>query len=463
MGGRTGLLGAAAVVLAATLPAAGRQADPGAPDPAVPKGGRDVFLSTSDGIGIAATHWRPTLPSGAGAVLLPMYRRDRTSWHPVVDALRARGIDVLAIDPRGHGGSAKQVDGDLADRVANRDPALFNDMHRDAYAAVRWLVTEAKCDPKRIGIAGASVGCSVAIDTARRHPSEVAAVVCLTPGANYLGVPSLEHAKTFPAKSALLLMTHAEEADVGARALAAAVKHARLLVHDERRPADAEDGWAHGTRMFGRLPLAEQTVASFLAARTGSRTDDVVLDGLVGEEAKPGGAWTKATRIPIDAEGCSAWAYRVGARLVFGGTAPRGLRAAKWTAWTEVELGVPEDGSPDGLGPKMRFPLSFVIDVESGSATSWTVGNFRKIPADAAARPTDSPLGYGPPLVRVTRTVSGFEYEGEFVLRVSRTPDEAPPSDPLVTVELTKDLPPMPEKLDLRGDFQGEGVPVGSR
>src|SRR5437870_3687266 len=102
-----------------------------APDDA----GKDVVVATKDGMKLAATLWPGSAPGGAGVVLLPMYKSDRSAWAPLVPHLRARGLAVLAIDLRGHGGSAKQGSVNLAPRVEKRDPKLFADMHQDAIAA----------------------------------------------------------------------------------------------------------------------------------------------------------------------------------------------------------------------------------------------------------------------------------------------------------------------------------------
>lgn len=283
--------------------------------------GKDVVVTTDDGLKLAATWWDAPGENGPGAVLLHMYRSDRSAWSRLIPHLRTRGVDVLAIDLRGHGGSAKQGEADLAPRVIERDEKLFAEMHRDAAAAVRWLVKEGKCDAKRVALVGASVGCSVAIDAAARHPDEVAAVACLSPGAKYLGLDTVAHAKTYPAKAPLLLLSHQTELEAGAEKVRDAVAGSRLVVYDDAPPAGLEGSpmWAHGTRMFDHLPLVEQTVASFVAAKLGSAKDTVVLDG---ELSQP--EW------PDDVPG-EVFAYRVGNRVAFGGRGVQGvLLVAKW-------------------------------------------------------------------------------------------------------------------------------------
>ena len=118
---------------------------------------------------------------------------------------------MLAIDLRGHGESAPK----LADRVVARDLGLFAAMHQDAIAAVRWLARK----HKRVGIIGASVGCSVALDTARRYPREVAALLCMTPGKLYLGLGSVAHGERIPKAIPVALVAHRDEAKMGGATL----------------------------------------------------------------------------------------------------------------------------------------------------------------------------------------------------------------------------------------------------
>lgn len=370
---------------------------------------KDVTIATDDGMQIAATFLAAKEPGGAGVVLLHMFGSDRAAWGPVLKPLAARGISVLAIDLRGHGGSAKQGKADLAPRVQKRDPKLFAEMHRDAFAAVQWLAKEGKCDPKRIALVGASVGCSVAIDTARRHPADVAAVLCMSPGANYLGLDTLAHLKTFPADAPLLLLVHRDEIGVGAQKIADARPGTRLVVYDDAPPADAgaEKAWAHGTKMFGRLPLVEQTVASFVAARTGSKTEDVVLDGIVddGAGADP---WDGAIDVAKPGSDGTVRAFRVGRRVLFGGTAPAtcgGLRfevqsgGASGAGAGRVE-GVPIIGPPQVVG----------VDLKAGR-WAWTWGGMGSAPHFQGM---PAMFGQTQPVLRVVHADDKLTFEGEW-------------------------------------------------
>lgn len=329
--------------------------------------GVDVTLTTDDKMSIAGTFWASSTANAPGVVLLHMYKSNRAAWQPLVRHLNDRGCDVLAIDLRGHGGSAKQGKADLAAKVEKRDAKLFQDMHKDAIAAVRHLVKEAKSDPAKIVIVGASVGCSVAIDTARRYPKEVSAVACLSPGANFLGLNTVEQAKAWPKDKPLLLLSHASEAGDGAPQVHEAIPASRLLTYDDATPESSKDEpmWAHGTKMFGRIPLVEQTVASFVSSVSGSEKDDVVLDGVVAADGPEAEHWAKATDVSSDASGVRAAA--VGRRVVFGGKVPDGSAMLL----VSIESGAAKFKLEDGTEGRRGLISIAAIDLATGTV-AWS-------------------------------------------------------------------------------------------
>ncbi|MCE9637799.1 MAG: alpha/beta fold hydrolase [Planctomycetes bacterium] len=369
---------------------------------------KDVTVTTADGMHLAATFWAAKETSGAGVVLVHMFGSDRKAWGPVVKHFGARGISVLAIDLRGHGGSAKQGKVDLAPRVQKRDVKLFAEMHKDAFAAVQWLAKDGKCDPKRIALVGASVGCSIAIDTARQHPADVAAVLCMSPGANYLGLDSLTHLKTFPATVPLTLLVHRSEIEAGAQKLADARPGTRLVIYDDAAPSDAatDKTWAHGTKMLGRLPIVEQTIASFVAAKTGSKTEDVVLDGIVeqGEGAEP---WDQAVDVAKPGSEGAVRAFRVGRRVLFGGTAPADFGGLRF----EVQSGSVQADSSAPF-PMSGPPQVVGVDLKLGR-WAWTWGGMGSVPDFLG--PANAPLfGKTQPLLRVVNAGDTLTFEGEW-------------------------------------------------
>jgi pimeloyl-ACP methyl ester carboxylesterase len=420
--------------------------------------GKTVVVRSGDKKKLAATSWDEPAENAAGVVLLHMYRSDRNAWKPLVPHLRARGIEVLAIDLRGHGESLKH----FKKRVEKRDAKVFAKMYHDAIGGVRWLVKTGKCDPKRIALVGASVGCSVAIDTARQYPDEIAAVLCLSPGANYLGLNSVEHGKTYPAKVPLLLAVHQGEIDAGAKRIHEAIAGSRLLVFRDTPPPGLppEGNWAHGTHMFGRIRLVEQTVASFVAARTGSKRDDVVLDGIVEEEAAEGGAWTRATALS-DARGVKGWAYRVGRRVMFAGR-------IEGHASKSVQVGVATHfpkGTAPGLStnPKLGFPELGTYDLATGACV-WVEphdGHVKAKRKDVAQRDR--------PPVRVVRTETGYTFEGEWETEYGDGKDgPVGPSRVELSLVALAEIPEPPEEIApgaiaLPLDWADSAVEVASR
>ena len=205
-------------------------------------------------------------------VLLHMFRNDHTSWEPILSEFDKRGITTLAIDMRGHGENLKGPDGeDLQAKVRGRDAETFRAMYRDANAAFDWLV-ENGYSADRIGLLGASVGCSVAIDTARRRETH-GPVGVLTPGLNYLGVNSEEHITDWGTRD-LLIVTSEEEAEGGPAPLHAAL-NAQFEARRKSKPKTEnhvtywvlQEESVHGTRMFGSVKGIEARVASWFEER----------------------------------------------------------------------------------------------------------------------------------------------------------------------------------------------------
>jgi pimeloyl-ACP methyl ester carboxylesterase len=217
-----------------------------------------LTLSAEDGYQIAATLSQPDKNPAvtSGVVLLHMYRQSMESWQPLTDTLVARGITTLAIDLRGHGQSLIAPDGsDDSKKVIERDSGFFNTMYLDAEAGLRYLRDKLLIKQNRTALIGASVGCSVAIHTAIKN--SVAAVVVMTPGKNYLDIPTIDHIKNWKT-TPLFILTSAEEADRGAETIYTVLQHkgAELKVFEE------ED--IHGTNMFGEVDNVENLIADWL-------------------------------------------------------------------------------------------------------------------------------------------------------------------------------------------------------
>jgi len=251
-----------------------------------------VSFKTEDGVEIVGT-WHPTTVKDAPTVIcLPMYRNVRGSYKPLVAPFTLLGMNVLAIDLRGHGDSAPA----LKRSVEQRDAKVFNAMHLDVKAAIEFVERAKGCDRTRIGLIGASVGCSVTIDATRRYPGDVRAAAILTPGAKYLGVDSLAHIKQWPGTRIFTFVSSEEEK-----------KSAPVM-----KALDAFDGsnyvvlpgkGIHGTRMFGKVNEIEQLLANFFASSLIKNVDLRVREGVrLHRRSQDLEAW-----VGITPTGCEAW------------------------------------------------------------------------------------------------------------------------------------------------------------
>ncbi|MCH7720748.1 MAG: alpha/beta hydrolase [Planctomycetes bacterium] len=226
-----------------------------------------VRFETLDGVRIVADYYATDGDEPAPVViLLHMYRSNRAAWKPLVPVLHRAELAALAIDLRGHGESVEPADMDLADKSKARDSGLFNSMHSDVEAAYYWLSKRSDVDLTRLGLVGASVGCSVALDYASRDRS-VDAVVCMTAGENYLGMDSKTHIARLRSQPILLLATTGERkaSDTLGKLQAAAVVDM------------VGGGTVHGTRMFGRIAGIEERITEFLVENLGEPASHPVV------------------------------------------------------------------------------------------------------------------------------------------------------------------------------------------
>ena len=253
-----------------------------------------ITIETADGIKIHGWYIHPgSIPHDAvheadassfadysAVLLLHMYRGDKSDWGPIFGEFFGRDIAALAIDMRGHGESTIGIDGeDLSIKVKNRDKAVFNLMWQDATAAVDWLVAKGH-RKDRIGILGASVGCSVAIDAARRDP-ELRVVAAISPGANYLGVDTLAHLSKWGDRS-LLIVSSEEEWTSGAMQVAQKLEQLSNGVAEGEKPVEPAEVWkldgtsreVHGTRMLGRIEGIEGRLLDWFDSKLGPADDN---------------------------------------------------------------------------------------------------------------------------------------------------------------------------------------------
>jgi len=240
-----------------------------------------VVFTTYDGVAIAADYYPPKPgPSGAPMViLLHMYRSDRSAWKPLIEPLHEAGFAILALDLRGHGESATEQ---TRRRVIRRDTSVFEEMYHDVRAAYDFLARQQGIDRSRFALVGASVGCSVALRYAARDRS-VDAIVCLSPGADYLGLDSRRDIRQVKGRKLWLIASDEPREGAGVETLAPLGEGVttRLLPNAD-----------HGTRMFARVPELAQRVADWLKANVGPPTDTTVYGSINSDVFHlPGSGW----------------------------------------------------------------------------------------------------------------------------------------------------------------------------
>lgn len=224
-------------------------------------------LRAEDGFRLFGDYYRPpaTASSAPMAILLHMYRSDRSTYQPLAVPLSQAGFAVLAIDLRGHGESATS---ESQARAGERDTTLFQEMQQDVRAAYDWLAKRPEVDRARFVIVGASVGCSIALQYAAEDRS-VDAIVCLTPGLDYLGLKSEQDIRQIQGRKILLVATE-----------------------DERKACDVLEkltdgvtkriagGSAHGTKMFAEVSSCVPETIEFLKRNVGPSSNNAAFGSL---------------------------------------------------------------------------------------------------------------------------------------------------------------------------------------
>ena len=136
--------------------------------------GRPVGFTAPDGTSLAGMLYEASIRPAPAVVLVHMLGRSKEEWSWIAERLQDAGVTVLAIDLRGHGGSAGS-------------PALLPAMVTDVPAAVDWLAARPQVRPASLAIVGASLGASLAVLAAVERGA-IRGVALLSPSLDYRGV-----------------------------------------------------------------------------------------------------------------------------------------------------------------------------------------------------------------------------------------------------------------------------------
>jgi dienelactone hydrolase len=150
-----------------------------------------VTFRTDDGLTLTATWYQPPVRPAPAVIFVHMLQKTRHDWDSTAAQLAAEGIGALAIDLRGHGESPGS-------------PQDYAGMVHDVRAARRFLASRSDVTPARIGIAGASIGASLAALASTDDPS-VVSLALLSPSLDYRGLRLDPAVKKYGGRPALLV------------------------------------------------------------------------------------------------------------------------------------------------------------------------------------------------------------------------------------------------------------------
>ena len=187
-----------------------------------------VSFKTEDGFTIKGTL---TIPGNGPkrhpvVILAPQFHQTRDSFAPLAERLNARGIATLALDLRGEGESTDRNGAAVAvsdDFMASAKAAGFDKIPSDLAQAAAWLRKHKGIDPRRVGLAGASIGAFSVLEAAGKVKPQ--AVLALSPaGSAAFGDKALEDLVTRAGRGngATLVFSGADDKESAANAKALA-------------------------------------------------------------------------------------------------------------------------------------------------------------------------------------------------------------------------------------------------
>jgi dienelactone hydrolase len=195
---------------------------------------RVVPLTAADGTALGAAVYEPFHQPAPAVLLLHMLGRSRRDWDEAAQRLRNAGFLVLALDFRW--------------TAATGAPGAQRDLRplvQDAHAALAYLEARADVIPGRLGIAGASVGASVAALVAAENP-DVRALVMISPALDYRGLRCEAAMRKYGDRPALLISAVGDPYAVrSARQLATGGTSREVLLTETP---------GHGTILLARQP-----------------------------------------------------------------------------------------------------------------------------------------------------------------------------------------------------------------
>ena len=286
-----------------------------AQEPEIPPVVRTVNLNSADGTPLKGSYYTAG-KLGPGVLLLHQVNRDRRSWDGIAWQLAAAGINVLALDTRGHGES----DGTPFNKLSPEEQHKhWREWPDDADAGFQFLVSQVGVDGNAMGIGGAGLlGVDNGVEVARRHPAQMKSLVLISGETFKDGLQFLHQASRLPS---LYVVSDLDEYPPTVEAMtllyATASNPGRKLI---RYPAPQEAPWLwyepfdldkvastqnHGTDLFQSRPelittIVDWFVTTLIKTPGHAPADPVTAAPVLADLETPGGA-TRVTRRLLNA------------------------------------------------------------------------------------------------------------------------------------------------------------------
>ena len=205
-----------------------------------------ISISTIDGVNLSALWW--DAKSDRSVLLLHMMPATKESWETLGEELLQRGLNVLAIDFRGHGES----EGGDYKNFSDEDHAKY---FLDARAGLNFL--EDSTHSHNIVLAGASIGANIVLQCMSQDPNLLRGV-CLSAGVEYHGVRAIDFAPELQASQSVLF--------VGSQDDGATSQDAEELAKSSKASKQVKiyEVGGHGTNLFKTHPELAERVVDFL-------------------------------------------------------------------------------------------------------------------------------------------------------------------------------------------------------
>lgn len=213
-----------------------------------------VSLTTEDGVELAGLWWDVGGPRSA--LLLHMMPATKESWVPLAEKLAENGLNVLAIDFRGHGESG-------GGGYRNFSAEEHQKYVLDAESALGFL--RGKQPTGEIVLAGASIGANVALKL--MNPASgmgISRGVALSPGLDYYGLRAGEFVSKLNSSQSVLFVGSRDDMRGGGQDCGAMAEELFSFCTCKKDKIVYETG-GHGTDMFSSHPELVHGVNNFLA------------------------------------------------------------------------------------------------------------------------------------------------------------------------------------------------------